>query len=47
VPIVDVGIPALKGYPPYEEGIARGVFVLDVEGEPYSGEVCTGTCGEK
>ena len=39
VPILDPGIPLLPGYAPYEDGLKRGVFIADVTGQPYIGEV--------
>lgn len=39
VPILDPGIPLLPGYAPYEDGIKQGVFLRDVTGSPYIGEV--------
>ena len=39
VPILDPGIPLLPGYAPYEDGIKRKVFLRDVTGSPYIGEV--------
>lgn len=39
VPILDPGIAVEPGYKPYDEGIKRGVFIRDITGEPYIGEV--------
>ncbi len=39
VPILDPGIPVLPGYTPYDEGIERDIFIRDVTGQPYIGEV--------
>ncbi len=39
VPILDPGIPLLPGYKPYEDGIKRNIFLRDVTGSPYIGEV--------
>lgn len=39
VPILDPGIPVLPGYKPYDEGIDRDIFIRDVTGQPYIGEV--------
>lgn len=39
VPILDPGIPLLPGYAPYEDGLKRGIFISDVTGQPYIGEV--------
>ena len=40
VPILDPGIPVLPGYKPYEDGIKQDIFIRDVTGQPYIGEVC-------
>jgi alpha-D-xyloside xylohydrolase len=42
VPILDPGIPLLPGYKPYEDGIKRNIFLRDVTGSPYIGEVWPG-----
>ena len=39
MPILDPGIPVLPGYKPYDEGIERDIFIRDVTGQPYIGEV--------
>lgn len=39
VPILDPGIPLLPGYAPYEDGLKRDIFIVDVTGQPYIGEV--------
>ncbi len=39
VPILDPGIHISAGYTPYEEGIAQDVFIKDVTGQPYVGQV--------
>lgn len=39
VPIVDPGIKVEPGYPAYDEGIAKGVFVKDSQGGDYVGQV--------
>ena len=39
VPILDPGIPVLPGYKPYEDGIKQDIFIRDVTGQPYIGEV--------
>ena len=39
VPILDPGIPVLPGYRPYDEGIEQDIFIRDVTGQPYIGEV--------
>jgi Glycosyl hydrolases family 31 len=42
VPILDPGIKLEPGYAPYDDGVAAGVFVRDVTGAPYIGEVWPG-----
>lgn len=39
MPILDPGIPPLSGYAPYEDGLKRGIFINDITGNPYIGEV--------
>ena len=39
VPILDPCIHIRKGYAPYDSGIARDVFIKDVTGKPYVGQV--------
>lgn len=39
VPILDPGIPLLPGFPAYEDGLKRGIFITDVTGQPYIAEV--------
>lgn len=39
VPITDCGIPHAPDDPAYTSGLAQGVFVKDVTGEPYLGQV--------
>ena len=39
VPILDAGIHISAGYTPYDEGIAQDVFIKDVTGQPYVGQV--------
>ena len=39
VPILDPGIPVLPGYRPYDEGIEQDIFIRDITGQPYIGEV--------
>ena len=40
VPILDPNIHVNKGYAAYDSGIARDVFVKDITGHPYVGQVC-------
>ena len=40
--ILDPGIKREKGYQPYEEGLAKELFVKYPDGKPYSGEVWPG-----
>ena len=42
VPILDPGIKLEPGHPPYDDGVAAGVFLRDVTGAPYIGEVWPG-----
>ena len=39
VPILDPNIHVNKGYAAYDSGIARDVFVKDITGHPYVGQV--------
>lgn len=39
MPILDPGIHVSRGYAPYDEGIAQDVFIKDVTGQPYVGQV--------
>lgn len=39
VPILDPNIHVNKGYAAYDSGIARDVFVKDMTGHPYAGQV--------
>lgn len=39
VPILDPAIHVLPGYAPYDTGIAQDVFIKDITGQPYVGEV--------
>ena len=39
VPILDPNIHVNKGYAAYDSGIARDVFVKDITGHPYIGQV--------
>ena len=43
VPILDPSIHVNRGYAAYDSGIARDVFVKDITGRPYVGQVRT-TC---
>lgn len=38
-PIFNPGISVSKGYRAYEEGTAQGVWIKDVNGNPYIGQV--------
>jgi alpha-D-xyloside xylohydrolase len=42
VPIVDPGIMVEAGYEAYEQGLAKDLFVKDVSGSPYLGQVWPG-----
>ncbi len=42
VVIVDPGIKIDKGYEPYEQGLEKGYFVLNPEGEPFTARVWPG-----
>jgi alpha-glucosidase (family GH31 glycosyl hydrolase) len=42
VPILDPGIALAPGYAPYDDGVAAGVFLRDLTGAPYIGEVWPG-----
>ncbi|KAF6264757.1 glycosyl hydrolases family 31-domain-containing protein, partial [Scenedesmus sp. NREL 46B-D3] len=42
VPIIDCGIPVAQDDAAYQEGIAAGVFVKDLSGKPYVGQVWPG-----
>ncbi|KAK9814514.1 hypothetical protein WJX72_007179 [[Myrmecia] bisecta] len=42
VPILDPGILVKPGYKPYEDGLAAGIFIKDVTGKPYMGQVWPG-----
>ncbi len=42
VPILDPCIHIRKGYAPYDSGIADDVFIKDVSGEPYVGQLWPG-----
>ncbi len=39
VPIIDPPIHIKPGYAPYDSGIAQDVFVKDITGNPYVGQV--------
>jgi hypothetical protein len=39
VPIIDCGIPVAHDDLAYQEGIAAGVFIKDLSGKPYLGQV--------
>ena len=39
VVIVDPGIKAEKGYPAYDRGMKADIFIKDVTGQPYLGQV--------
>ena len=40
VPILDPQIHMKPGYAPYDQGIAQGVFIRDMTGQPYIGQAC-------
>ena len=42
VPILDPGIHVKPGYTPYDSGIKQGVFMRDLTGQPFVGQVRTG-----
>merc|ERR1711964_956008 len=43
VPIIDPGIMVAKGYAAYDDGVAQGVFIMDLGGQdPYIGQVWPG-----
>merc|ERR1719453_913662 len=42
VPIIDPGIMIYDGYAAYEEGLAQDLFVKDITGKPYLGQVWPG-----
>lgn len=39
MPILDPGIHVQDGYAPYEQGLAQDVFIKDITGKPYTGQV--------
>ena len=39
VPILDPGIHVKPGYAPYDSGIKQGVFMRDIAGQPFVGQV--------
>ena len=41
VPILDPQIHIKPGYAPYDQGIAQGIFIKDMTGQPYNGQACT------
>ncbi|KAK9822226.1 hypothetical protein WJX81_001471 [Elliptochloris bilobata] len=43
VPILDPSIHVNKGYATYDSGIARDVFIKDITGRPYVGQLWPGT----
>ena len=42
--IIDPGIKIENGYQPYEEGLAKDLFLKYSDGKPYSGQVWPGWC---
>ena len=42
VPILDPAIRAAPGYAPFDDGVAAGVFVTDITGAPYLGQMWAG-----
>lgn len=38
VPILDPQIHIMNGYEAYDQGIAQGVFLKDMTGQPYNGQ---------
>ncbi len=41
VPILDPGIHVQPGYAPYDSGMADAVFIHDISGKPFMGQVHT------
>ena len=39
VPILNPGIHNRQGYVPYDQGLAQDVFIKDITGKPYVGQV--------
>ena len=39
VPILDIGMPPADDYPAFQEGLAADVWIKDVDGNPYLGQV--------
>jgi alpha-glucosidase (family GH31 glycosyl hydrolase) len=39
VPIVDPGIMVMSGYDAYDKGLAADIFIKDLKGNPYLGQV--------
>ena len=44
VPIIDAGVKIEKGYPVYEEGVEKGYFFKDKDGNDFVGAVWPGRC---
>lgn len=44
MPILDPGIKLEPGYAPYDDAVAKGLFLKDVTGDFYIGEVWPGAC---
>ncbi|EIE19743.1 hypothetical protein COCSUDRAFT_31111 [Coccomyxa subellipsoidea C-169] len=44
VPILDPNIHIRKGYAPYDSGIKQDIFMKDVSGKPYVGQLWPGAC---
>ena len=44
VVIVDPGIKVDKGYPAYDRGIEADIFIKDITGQPYLGQVTPLSC---
>lgn len=42
VPIIDPGIMVYSGYDAYEQGMKDGIFIKDISGSPYLGQVWPG-----
>lgn len=39
IPIIDPGIMTIEGYPAYEQGMEKDVFIKDTKGNPYLGYI--------